>query len=68
MVKSDARYLCGFDYRTTADGRRVDGGGVLLQSVLLADRWRRYIPFQDRQVTAILSSAAQTDLGDDTSL
>jgi len=26
VVKSDARYPYGFGYRTTADGRRVDGG------------------------------------------
>lgn len=43
-------------------------GGLLLQPVLLADRWRRYLPSQDRQVTAIPSSAAQADLEEDTCL
>lgn len=43
-------------------GRRIDGRGLLSQPVLLAGRWRRYLPSQDGQVIAIPSSAARADV------
>lgn len=49
-------------------GRRVDGRGLLSQPVLLAGRWRRYLPCQDGQVTAIPSSSAQADVEERTCL
>lgn len=48
--------------------RRVEGRGQLPQPVLLAGRWRRCLPSQDGQVTAIPSSAAQADVEEHTCL